>query len=105
VISYAVSCRTNEIGLRVALGASRAAVLRMISRETAALTVAGIATGVPCAVVLSRAARQMLFGVAPHDPLTLSAVVVTLAVVAAMAAYLPARRALRISAMDALRHE
>jgi predicted permease len=105
VISYSVSCRTNEIGVRVALGASRAAVLGMISRETAALTLAGVAVGVPCAMAVSRFATHMLFGVSPHDPLTVGLVVVALLLVSATAAYLPARRALRISAMDALRHE
>ena len=105
VISYSVSRRTNEIGVRVALGASRAAVLRMISRETAVLTLAGVAAGVPCALAVSRLATHMLFGVSPQDPLTIGVVVAALLLVATVAAYLPARRALRISAMDALRHE
>jgi predicted permease len=104
-ISYSVSCRTNEIGIRVALGASRAAVLGMISRETAALTLAGIAVGVPSAVAVSRLVAHMLFGVSPRDPLTIGVVIGTLLSVSALAAYIPARRALRISAMDALRHD
>jgi putative ABC transport system permease protein len=105
VISYSVSCRTNEIGVRVALGASRAAVLGMISRETAVLTLAGVAVGVPCAMAVSRFATHMLFGVSPHDPLTVAMVIAALVLVSGVAAYLPVRRALRISAMDALRHE
>jgi ABC-type antimicrobial peptide transport system permease subunit len=105
VISYSVSCRTSEIGIRVALGASRTAVLRMISREAATLTLAGTVVGVPCAIVASRLVAHFLFRVSPYDPVTLGAVVAGLLAVSALAAYVPARRALRISAMEALRHE
>ena len=105
VISYSVSSRTNEIGIRVALGASQSAILAMISRETAALTLAGVAVGVPCALAASRLVAHMLFGVSGHDPATLAGVVGALVAVAALAAYVPARRALRVDPMDALRHE
>jgi predicted permease len=105
VISYSVSCRTNEIGIRVALGASRAAIFRMISRETAALTLSGVAVGVPCALAASRLVAHMLFGVSAHDPTVLAAVIAALVAVAALAAYMPVRRAVRVDPMVALRHD
>jgi len=105
VISYSVSCRTNEIGIRVALGASRTTILRMVLRETLILTTVGLAIGIPCALAASRLLGHMLFGVSASDPVTLAAVALTLAAVAAMAGYLPARRATRVDPMQALRHE
>jgi putative ABC transport system permease protein len=105
VISYSVSCRTNEIGIRVALGASRGAILAMISRETVTLTLAGIALGVPCALGAARLIAHMLFGVSAHDPLTLASVIGALIAVSALSAYLPTRRAARVDPMGALRHE
>ena len=105
VISYSVSCRTREIGIRVALGSSRISILRMILRETLTLTFAGLALGVPCALVASRLAKHMLFGVSASDPATFSAVAAGLAIVAVLAAYIPARRAMRVDPMVALRHE
>jgi predicted permease len=105
VISYSVSCRTNEIGVRVALGASRSSILRMILRETLALALAGMALGVPCALAASRLVGHMLFGVSASDPATLAAVTLALAAVATLAGYLPARRAMRVDPMVALRYE
>ena len=105
VISYSVSCRTNEIGIRVALGASRTTILRMILRETLTLAIAGLAVGIPCALIAARLLSHMLFGVSASDPLTLAAVVVSLAMVAAAAGYFPARRAMQVDPMVALRHE
>jgi putative ABC transport system permease protein len=105
VMAYSVSCRTNEIGIRVALGASRGAILRMVLRETSALTFAGLAVGVPCALAAARLLEHMLFGVSVNDPATLAAVVFVLSAVAALAGYVPARRATRVGAMVALRHE
>jgi putative ABC transport system permease protein len=105
VISYSVSCRTNEIGIRVALGASRSAILRMVLRETLLLAFAGLALGVPSALAASRLVGHMLFGVSANDPATLAAVAVTLAAVAALAGYVPARRAMRVDPMVALRYE
>ncbi len=105
VISYSVSCRTREIGIRVALGASRNAVLRMILRETLALTLIGLAVGVPCALAASRLVGHMLFNVSPNDPATLIGVGLLLAAVACVAGYIPARRAMRVDPMVALRHE
>jgi predicted permease len=105
VISYSVSRRTNEIGIRVALGASRGAILRMVLRETLLLTFAGLAVGLPCALAASRLLGNMLFGVSASDPATLAIVAITLAAVAALAGYIPARRAMRVDPMVALRYE
>ena len=105
VISYSVSCRTNEIGIRVALGASRATILRMILRETLLLAFAGLVIGVPCALVASRLISFLLFGVSVHDPVTLAAVAFILAAVAILAGFVPARRAMQVDPVIALRHE
>jgi putative ABC transport system permease protein len=105
VISYSVSCRTNEIGIRVALGASRGAILRMVLRETLVLTLVGLAVGLPCALGASRLIEHLLFDVSAHDPATLAGVALALSAVAALAGYVPARRAMRVDAMVALRHE
>jgi putative ABC transport system permease protein len=105
VISYSVSRRTNEIGIRVALGASRSTILRMILRETLILAVVGLAVGLPCALAASHLIGHMLFGVSANDPITLAAVAFTLAAVAALAGFVPARRAMQVDPMVALRHE
>jgi putative ABC transport system permease protein len=105
VISYSVSRRTNEIGIRVALGASRSTILRMILRETLVLTFVGMAVGIPCALAASRLLGHMLFGVSANDPATLAGVALVLAVVASLAGYVPARRAMRVDPMVALRYE
>jgi putative ABC transport system permease protein len=105
VISYSVSCRTHDIGIRMALGASRTSILRMILRETLVLAVAGLAVGIPCALAASHLIAHLLFNVSANDPLTLIAVGVALAAVALLAGYLPARRAMAVDPMLALRHE
>jgi putative ABC transport system permease protein len=105
VISYSVSCRTNEIGIRVALGASRSSILRMILRETLFLAFAGLVIGVPCALAASRLIGFLLFGVSVHDPVTLAAVAFILAAVAILAGFVPARRAMQVDPVIALRHE
>src|SRR5579859_8077429 len=105
VISYSVSRRTNEIGIRVALGASRSSIFRMVLRETLVLTIAGMAVGIPCTLVTSRLLGHMLFNVSPNDPATLAGVALSLAAVAALAGYIPARRAMRVDPMVALRYE
>jgi ABC-type antimicrobial peptide transport system permease subunit len=105
VISYSVSRRTHEIGIRVALGASRGEILKMVMRETLLLTLAGLAVGIPCALAASRLVAHMLFGVSDHDPVTLVAVALGLATVAALAAFFPARRAMRVNPMVALKYE
>jgi ABC-type antimicrobial peptide transport system permease subunit len=105
VISYSVSRRTNEIGIRIALGASRKTILGLILRETLRLTLAGLAVGLPCALVASHLARHLLFNVSANDPATLAGVALCLAVVAAVAGYIPARRAMRVDPLVALRSE
>ncbi len=105
VISYSVSCRTNEIGIRVALGATRANILQMILKETLKLAAAGLLVGIPAALAASHLLRRLLFNVSATDPLTLTAVVVILFAVAATAGYIPARRAMKVDPMVALRYE
>ncbi len=105
VISYSVSRRTNEIGIRVALGASRNTILGMILRETLVLTFAGLAVGLPCALAASHLLGHMLFSVSANDPATLAAVALSLGAVAVLAGYIPARRAMRVDPMVALRYE
>jgi putative ABC transport system permease protein len=105
VISYSVSRRTHELGIRMALGAQPKSVMRMILRETLFLILIGIAVGLPCAVITARLVGHLLFHVAPYDPLTLAFVSVGLVAVGALAAYIPARRAMQVAPMVALRHE
>jgi len=105
VISYSVSRRTNEIGIRVALGASRKTILGIILRETLLLTTAGLAVGLPCALAASHLLGHLLFNVSSNDPATLAAVAFCLLGVAGMAGYIPARRAMRVDPMVALRYE
>ena len=105
VISYSVACRTNEIGIRMALGASRGTILQMVSRETLVLTLAGLALGLPGAFAATRLLGHMLFGVTPYDPGTFVAVAMVLGTVAALAGFFPARRASVIDPIVALRQE
>ena len=105
VISYSVQRRTNEIGIRVALGASAATILRMVLRETMILAAIGFAVGLPVAFASSDVLGHLLFGVSPADPATLIVVSLTLAGVAAAAGYLPARRATQVDPLTALRHD
>jgi ABC-type antimicrobial peptide transport system permease subunit len=108
VISYAVSQRTREIGIRLALGAEKAAILRMIIGEGLRLAGVGVAVGVVIALLLARlvsAFSQLLYGVRASDPITFVTVSATLTVVATLACYLPARRAASIEPMHALRAE
>jgi ABC-type antimicrobial peptide transport system permease subunit len=103
VMAYMVSQRVSEIGLRVALGASPASVLRLVMTHGARLTLLGLALGVGLALVAARFLSGFLFGVQPHDPLVLVAVVTVVAVAATLASYIPSRRALRVDPMVALR--
>ena len=105
VISYSVSRRTRELGIRMALGAQPGSVLSMIMRETLALTLIGIAVGIPCAVATARLITHLLFKVSPYDPVTLALVPLVLIAVGALASYIPARRAMRVDPMAALRYE
>jgi predicted permease len=105
VISYSVSCRTREIGIRVALGGSRGVILRMVARETLLLALTGLGFGIPCALAASRLLGHMLFGVSADDPTTLLTVAFSLVIVAVLAGYVPVRRAMRVDPTVALRHE
>ena len=102
VVSHGVAERTGEIGLRMALGASRRQVLGLFLRQGASLIAIGLAIGLAGAIALSRFLRELLFDVTPTDPATLWSVAVVLAVVALAACYLPARRATRVSPTVAL---
>ncbi|HEX4485395.1 MAG TPA: ABC transporter permease [Terriglobales bacterium] len=103
VISYAVTQRTQEIGIRMALGATVAQVQRGVIGRTLLLTLVGIAGGSIASLVVARAISALLFGTTPTDPVTFAAVMITLAGVALLAGYLPARKASRIDPMVALR--
>lgn len=105
VMSYSVVRRTNEIGIRVALGAARGDVLRLVLRETMLLVTLGIGIGLPVALASTRLIRSQLFDLEPNDPLTICAAMLTMFAVCALAGYLPARRASRVDPMVALRHE
>jgi predicted permease len=105
VISYLVGERTREIGVRMALGAQRSDVLRLILRQGATMALLGVILGVILALALTRLMSNQLFGVTAHDPLTFAAVGVALIVVALAACYLPARRAASVNPIVALRAE
>jgi hypothetical protein len=105
VLAYAVVQRTREIGIRMALGAPRAKVLLLVLRGGALLATAGIVLGLAGAAAMTRWLQSMLFGVAPLDPATFAAVSLAFGAVAALASYLPARRATNVDPMVALRSE
>ncbi len=105
VMAYAVAQRTHEIGVRMALGASRPAVLRMILERGAILTVTGIAIGVVGALALASVIKSLLYEIPPRDPMTYVTVCVTLGAVALLASYIPALRATKVDPMFALRYE
>jgi len=105
VISYSVSQRTREIGVRMALGAERGTVHWMVLREAARLTAMGLAAGVVCAIGAAVLMRTLLFGVEAWDAPTLAGVAAVLGSFALLASYLPARRAARVNPVDALRAE
>ena len=105
VISYMVSERTHEIGIRIALGADRKNILQMVLRQGLGLAISGAAVGLVGALIVSRLMAGLLYGVRPTDPLTFSSVAFLLIGVALLACYIPARRALRVDPVIALRHE
>jgi ABC-type antimicrobial peptide transport system permease subunit len=105
VLSYGVARRTNEIGIRKALGAQHSAVMAMILRETGLLLVVGLTAGVALSAVGMRLITSRLYGLAPTDPVAFAAAIVVLTAVALIAAWLPAYRASRVDPLVALRHE
>jgi len=105
VMSYGVARRTNEIGIRMAMGASAPRVTGMVMRETMWVVWVGVAIGLGAALAGTRLIASMLFGLAATDALTISFAVLTMVSVAAVAGYLPARRASKVDPMVALRYE
>jgi len=104
VISYLVSERTHEIGIRIALGAEGRSILRMVLRQGLGLALAGTAVGLVGALIVSHLMAGLLYGVRPTDPLTFSGVAFLLVSVAVLACYIPARRAMRVDPLASLRH-
>jgi predicted permease len=105
VMAYDVARRTHEIGIRMALGASERQIARLVLGETLRLVGVGLTIGLGAALIATRWVKSLLFGLQPHDPLTIGLAVLLLLMVAAVAGYLPARRASRVDPMVALRHD
>ena len=105
VISYIVAMRRNEIGIRMALGASRRSVVGLILKQTAYLLALGVSLGLALSFAVTRGAGSLLFGLQPNDPVSLAGAAAFLAAVALVASYVPARRASRFDPMIALRYE
>jgi ABC-type antimicrobial peptide transport system permease subunit len=105
VMSYGIARRTNEFGIRIALGAERRHVLWVVLQETLWLALAGVSIGLVLALAFSRLVESLLFGVKPHDPSAIGLAMLAMIAVALFAGYLPARRATKIDPMVALRYE
>jgi ABC-type antimicrobial peptide transport system permease subunit len=105
VIAYAVSQRTREFGIRIALGATSSDVSRVVLRRGALLALTGLGVGVVAALLMTRAIQSLLFNVPAVDPLTFGAVVVVLSGAAILASWLPARRAAKVDPVIAMRVE
>jgi ABC-type antimicrobial peptide transport system permease subunit len=105
LLSYGVQSRTNEIGIRMALGAQTSNVMSLILKEAVLLVLVGVAVGIPVIIYLSRFAKTLLFGLSPTDPWSLVGASLVLLIVAFIAGYLPARRATKVDPLVALRDE
>jgi len=105
VMAYTAARRTSEIGIRMALGATRGGVLAMVLKESLLLVAIGITIGVPATLALTRLVSSLLFGIQASDPLTIAGGAVLMIAVAALAGFLPAQRAARVDPMIALRYE
>ena len=105
LMSYSVAGRTREIGLRMALGATRSKLVTLVLREAMTMVIVGVLAGIPIAIAVSRGMRTLLFEVTPVDPLSLITTALVLTFVASLAAFLPARRATKVDPMVALRYE
>jgi ABC-type antimicrobial peptide transport system permease subunit len=105
ITAYSVARRTNEIGVRMALGANRSHVVVMVMRRALVLVAIGLALGIPVALLGGRLMRTQLYGVRTYDPVTLAGAVFVLAAFAALAGFIPAKRAASIEPMNALRQE
>ena len=105
VLAYVVTRRTREIGIRIALGAMRGNVVTLVMREVLILTATGLAAGAVLALLLMQFARNQLFGINPHDPVTSAAAALVLSLAAGLAGLVPALRASRVDPVSALRQE
>jgi len=105
VISYTVAQRTNEIGIRMALGAQPSGIVQLIIREVSVVIAIGVAAGIVLTLAGSKTASSLLFGLKPRDPVTIAAAVLILTAIGIAASAIPARRAARLDPMQALRNE